>query len=375
MPPPDKLRGPRPTLAHSQAPSMKVGVAVTLTGLKRTDLNGRRGYLCGPQHPVPLTTAGRWPVQLTSSYDVSLTADSWDAAEPVCDDPLLVREENLIAEPAADELIESILTDSDCVLCILGQLDTAAQVPQQHTRTLAYTLTPTLLSRAPSHPLSLTIPQLGAAAAVSRLWRAQCEEDASPLWAQLFARRYAPLSQAGGHCDAMAGTTQHDSARVIAARAATAAAAYAAAVAASGAVAMPPPSMKERMRLYSTARAAFRLRAALPPATCNAAFDFAQNVQRLDEGTFVSQADTRHLDMFQSGPLAVSKLGSCASSGRAWRLWVARHSQEEPRPLGAQPLPRVLERAASKATGFTAFDHSGTWTANPSFGSRLTCCR
>ena len=129
-----------------------------------------------------------------------------------------VCEENLVAEPAADELIESILTDSDCVLCILGQLDTAAQVPQQHTRTLAYTLTPTLLSRAPSHPLSLTIPQLGAAAAVSRLWRAQCEEDASPLWAQLFARRYAPLSQAGSHCDAEAGTPSGDnpSARVVA---------------------------------------------------------------------------------------------------------------------------------------------------------------
>ena len=78
---------------------MKVGVAVTLTGLKRTDLNGRRGYLCGPQHPVPLTTAGRWPVQLTSSYlarqlDSTVTdgttADSWDDADPACNDPLLV---------------------------------------------------------------------------------------------------------------------------------------------------------------------------------------------------------------------------------------------------------------------------------------------
>ena len=36
--------------------------------------------------------------------------------------------------------------------------------------------------------------------------------------------------------------------------------------------------------------------------------------------------------------------------GRAWRLWAARHSQGgETGPLGAQPLPRVLERAASKA--------------------------
>ena len=29
-------------------------------------------------------------------------------------------------------------------------------------------------------------------------------------------------------------------------------------------------------------------------------------------------------------------------------------------PLGAQPLPQVLERAASKAADFTAFDHAGT---------------
>ena len=41
----------------------------------------------------------------------------------------------------------------------------------------------------------------------------------------------------------------------------------------------------------------------------------------------------------QSAPLAASQLGSCASSGRAWRLWAARHSQEEGDPLGAQPLP------------------------------------
>ena len=34
-------------------------------------------------------------------------------------------------------------------------------------------------------------------------------------------------------------------------------------------------------------------------------------------------------------PLAVLQLGSCASSGRAWRLWAARHSQEEAGPLGA----------------------------------------
>ena len=33
--------------------------------------------------------------------------------------------------------------------------------------------------------------------------------------------------------------------------------------------------------------------------------------------------------------------------------------REETSPLGAQPLPRVLELATSKAADFTAFDHSG----------------
>ena len=198
---------------------MKVGVAVTLTGLKRSDLNGRRGYLCGRQHAVPLTSAGRWPVQLMST--------------PTCraDDPVLVREENLVADAAADALIESLLTDPDCLLCILGQLETAAQ--------------------------------LGTAAAVARLWRAQCQDAESPLWAQLFARDYRPLPRAGGQSDPVAGTSKE----------------------------RDVPAPKERARLYApTARAAYRLRAELPPATCTAAFDFAQNVRRKEDGTFVSQA-------------------------------------------------------------------------------------
>ena len=61
----------------------------------------------------------------------------------------------------------------------------------------------------------------------------------------------------------------------------------------------------------------------------------------------------------QSAVLAVPQLGSCASSGRAWRLWAARHAQEEAGPLGARPLPSVLEPAASEAAHFTAFDHVG----------------
>ena len=43
---------------------------------------------------------------------------------------------------------------------------------------------------------------------------------------------------------------------------------------------------------------------------------------------------------------------SCASSGHAWRLWAVRYSQGEDGPLGAQPQPGVLERAASKADDY-----------------------
>ena len=57
----------------------------------------------------------------------------------------------------------------------------------------------------------------------------------------------------------------------------------------------------------------------------------------------------------QSASLAVPQFSSCASSGRAWRLWAARHSQEESSPLGTQPLPPMLEPAASKAADATAF--------------------
>ena len=53
------------------------------------------------------------------------------------------------------------------------------------------------------------------------------------------------------------------------------------------------------------------------------------------------------------------QLGFRASSGLAWQLWLARRSQKEAVPLDAQPVPRVLELAASKAADFTAFDHVG----------------
>ena len=65
--------------------------------------------------------------------------------------------------------------------------------------------------------------------------------------------------------------------------------------------------------------------------------------------------------------MAVAGFGFWAASGRARRLWAARHSQEEASPLGAQPLPRVLELAASEAAHFTAFDRPGTR------GTRCSC--
>ena len=76
----------------------------------------------------------------------------------------------------------------------------------------------------------------------------------------------------------------------------------------------------------------------------------------------------------QSDPSAVTQLGSCASSGRAWRLWAARHSQGEAGPLSAQPLPRVLELAASKAADLTAFDHLGAPLSHADADPNLNPC-
>ena len=50
----------------------------------------------------------------------------------------------------------------------------------------------------------------------------------------------------------------------------------------------------------------------------------------------------------------VPQLAPCASPGRAWRLWAARHSQGEAQPLGAPPPPPELERTASKVADVTA---------------------
>eukprot|EP00964_Phaeocystis_antarctica_P080735 scaffold50443_cov36-Phaeocystis_antarctica.AAC.1 len=63
--------------------------------------------------------------------------------------------------------------------------------------------------------------------------------------------------------------------------------------------------------------------------------------------------------MLKVPPLAVTQLGSCASSGRAWRLWLARHTPRE-RPGHWAPshcLGCLL--TASKVAHLTAFDHPG----------------
>ena len=67
--------------------------------------------------------------------------------------------------------------------------------------------------------------------------------------------------------------------------------------------------------------------------------------------------------------LHTAQLGSCASSGHVWRLRTARHSQYEASPQSAQPLPRLLELAASKAA---AFDHPGDTNPSPGPGRALT---
>ena len=70
-------------------------------------------------------------------------------------------------------------------------------------------------------------------------------------------------------------------------------------------------------------------------------------------------ASMKALHHGQSASLVPPELGSCASSARVWRLWAARHSQSRGQATGSQPLPQVLELAASKVADFTAFDHVG----------------
>ena len=65
-------------------------------------------------------------------------------------------------------------------------------------------------------------------------------------------------------------------------------------------------------------------------------------------------------------PLAAPQLGSCASSGRARRLWAAQRSQGRGRSTGrpaaaptAPAAPGARAIPTSKAADFTALDHAG----------------
>ena len=90
----------------------------------------------------------------------------------------------------------------------------------------------------------------------------------------------------------------------------------------------------------------------------------AEHVRVLRDGETVS-VDGTHLGhssvvKVPSPPLPLPPFRggwlSCASSGRTGQLWPARRFQYVAGPKGAPPLPRVLERAASKGADFTAFD-------------------
>ena len=64
------------------------------------------------------------------------------------------------------------------------------------------------------------------------------------------------------------------------------------------------------------------------------------------------------------------KLGSCASSARAWRHWAARHSQGE-KPGHSDSLESDREFAASKIRPSTAFNHAGDSRFNLGERTRL----
>ena len=52
--------------------------------------------------------------------------------------------------------------------------------------------------------------------------------------------------------------------------------------------------------------------------------------------------------------LGSTRVGSCASTGRAWHLWAGQYFQEaKAGPLGAQLLPRLLEPATSNIADST----------------------
>ena len=76
----------------------------------------------------------------------------------------------------------------------------------------------------------------------------------------------------------------------------------------------------------------------------------------------------------QSAPLGAPLAGAPARPLRLLRARLAALDSSalpggEAGPLRAQPLPRVLELAASKAANFPAFDHPGTITTTTSISA------
>ena len=71
-----------------------------------------------------------------------------------------------------------------------------------------------------------------------------------------------------------------------------------------------------------------RLRAAHDTSTAR----YVPGRPYVQHGTYVWSKRTQH---GRSAHLAVPRLSSCASSGRAWQLWLARRSQERDRPSWA----------------------------------------
>ena len=62
--------------------------------------------------------------------------------------------------------------------------------------------------------------------------------------------------------------------------------------------------------------------------------DMLERGSENDQGYFVDLFVRQHMPKC---PSAGPQLGACTSSGRAWRLWAARHSQGRGQPPGAQP--------------------------------------
>ena len=112
----------------------------------------------------------------------------------------------------------------------------------------------------------------------------------------------------------------------------------------------PPPTVEGGLELAALLR---------PPLNSG-----GRRLDTKDRLSFLQGWVHQYASMVKVPALAVPQLGSCAFSERAWQLWAALDSQKEAGPLGAQPLPRVLERAASKAADFTAFDHPGMTTCS-----------